>query len=188
MTTGNALLQRSVRTHACTGRCQGKCREAAEPRAYLGRPRRHCQKGRAGGCGPRGRAERWARSRLSRCWTPGWTRGWNSRWERGGDPLPTPQGGSVQRHNRMSQCWARGQQRDHGRTVTEDTGGQRQQSHNGQARLLRSPQQTREPTTLPDILEGGALNVWLVRNCRCRIVSCYHPGMGTSASRECHSL
>lgn len=28
-------------------------------------------------------------------------------------------------HNRMSQHWAQGQQRDHGRAVTEDTGGQR---------------------------------------------------------------
>lgn len=148
-TTGNALLQRRVRTHVCVkGRRQGKCREAAEPRAYLGRPRRRCRKGPAGGCGPRGPAERWARSRLSRCWTPGWTRGWNSRWERGGDPLPTPPGGSVQRHNRMEPALAQGQQCDHSRAVTEDTGGQKRQSHNGQARSLRSPKQTRDSRLL----------------------------------------
>lgn len=82
--------------HTCRGRCQGECREAAEPRAYSDARRRAAEVGRAGGCGPRGWAERWARSRLSRCWTPG--AGREAGTHAGsveGDPLPIPQGGSV---------------------------------------------------------------------------------------------
>lgn len=90
---------------------QGKGKEAQGDRTtgwtYLELPRRHCRWGQAGAHGPRGQAERWARSRLSPCWTPGWTPHWNSRWERVGEPQPVPPGGSVQRH-KMSRCPAAG--------------------------------------------------------------------------------
>lgn len=151
----------------------------AEPQTYLGPPRRRCQWGQEGGHELRQWAKWWARSRLSQCWMPGWMRGWNSCWERGGDPLPTLPGGSVQRHNKMSQRPAQGQQCDSS-TVTEND----RIETDGLAHFY--PQNKIKKVDYFSRDSREALNIWLVTitmTAESRAVD--HPGTGTNVSREC---